>query len=158
MESSVQPGASGPPGQTFGLPVSPATMYLAVREGADPARCFPLDASIRRLGRSGQHADIVLRGDPRISRRHATIIRLPHPRGAYYIIVDEGSRNGVLVNDRRVEVHCLSPCDVIRLGSTVLEFLPEELLPAERDLVTLEPLSVDPDPERKAYRKPGEVY
>lgn len=155
MESSAQPAPTGASGQTFGLPVSPAMMYLAVRAGGDPGRCFPLDNALLRVGRSSQHADIVLRGDPRISRRHATVIRLPHPRGAHYIIIDEGSRNGVLVNDQRILVHCLTPCDEIRLGATILDFLPEELLPQEHDLVTLEPLAVEPDHE--AYRRPGDV-
>ena len=143
--------------QPFGLPVSPARMYLVVNEGAEVGRCFALEKKIVRLGRSEGHADIVLPDDPRISRRHATVIRLPHPRGAHYVVIDEGSKNGVLVNDQRVEVQCLTPCDAIRMGGTVLDFLPEELLPDEQDRVVIAPLSVDSELDRADLRKPGEA-
>ena len=143
--------------QPFGLPVSPAEMYLVVNEGTEVGRCFALDKKVVRIGRNSADADVVLPGDPRLSRRHATDIRLPHPRGAHFVVIDEGSKNGVLVNNQKVEVQCLTPCDAIRVGGTVLDFLPVELLPAEKDRVVVSPLSVDPDLDRADLRKPGEV-
>lgn len=132
-------------------------MFLAISQGAEVGRAFELTKRIVRIGRSGEHAEVVLRGDAKVSRRHATVIRLPHPRGAHFVLIDEGSKNGVLVNDRRVEVHCLNPCDQIRIGSTVLDFLPVELLPDEDDKVSLSPLLVESDPDGLVYRRPGEI-
>jgi len=157
LASTTPPGAANS-FPKFGLPVCPANMFVFVREGTEPGRAFPLNRNIVRLGRSAQHADLVLSGDARLSRRHATIVQLARPGGRHYILIDEGSKNGVLVNNRRVDVHCLTPCDTIRIGGTVLEFVPEELLPVESDIVTLEPLSVPSDVDRSDFRKPGEVY
>jgi len=144
--------------QQFGLPVSAATMYLVVRDGVDAGRCFTLDRSLVHVGRSSDRAELVLKNDSRISRRHATLIRLLHPRGAHFVVLDEGSKNGVLVNGARVQVHCLTPCDVLQLGNTTLDFLPAEMLPAESDHVSLMPLEVDASLDRNDLRKPGEVY
>ncbi len=56
--------------------------------------------------------------DPGVSRHHARIDR----RGDGHVVVDLGSTNGTLVNDRPVTEHELSDGDRITVGTTVLEF------------------------------------
>jgi hypothetical protein len=61
--------------------------------------------------------DVVI-DDPAVSRRHATL-RLV---GGLWHIVDEGSRNGVFVNGRRVAAPApVAPGDRITIGQTTLE-------------------------------------
>ncbi len=69
-----------------------------------------------RVGR--QAGNEVLLDDTGVSRQHA---RLIFHNGALWV-QDMGSRNGVFVNDVRVQAHRqLSPGDKIRIGNTVLE-------------------------------------
>lgn len=73
------------------------------------------------LGRDGS-ADIIL-PDQNISRRHAWIIR----EEGVVKLRDVGSANGIYVNDRKMEPKetvILKKEDMIRIGSTVLKFLP----------------------------------
>lgn len=53
-----------------------------------------------------------------VSRNHAAISR----RGAYYVLEDLGSRNGVLVSGRRVRSHRLAAGDSFRIGPFELVF------------------------------------
>ncbi len=69
-----------------------------------------------RVGR--QAGNEVLLEDTGVSRQHA---RLIFHNGALWV-QDMGSRNGVFVNDTRVQAHRqLSPGDKIRIGNTVFE-------------------------------------
>ena len=75
-----------------------------------------------RVGR--QAGNEVMLDETGVSRQHA---RLIFHNGALWV-QDMGSRNGVFVNDARVQAHRqLSPGDKIRIGSTVLEVRLEEL-------------------------------
>jgi len=56
--------------------------------------------------------------DPNISREHASI----RPDGDGFILTDNGSTNGTLVNGSAVTVHRLADGDRIDLGATVIEF------------------------------------
>ena len=72
-----------------------------------------------------------------MSGRHARITRL----GKYFILIDENSRNGIFVNNKRLvpkKQYLLNPGDIIRLGKTSLEFLVPE------------PVDKPEDGERKA--------
>jgi pSer/pThr/pTyr-binding forkhead associated (FHA) protein len=58
--------------------------------------------------------DVVLSGDPKVSRTHA---ELRH-QDDQWVLVDLGSRNGTVVNDRRITRHPLKDGDRIRVGTT----------------------------------------
>jgi hypothetical protein len=68
--------------------------------------------------------------DPWMSSQHARLER----EGGGWRVVDDGSRNGVLVGDRRVSQHALRPGEVFVLGRTAWAVyrhpLPPELLAA----------------------------
>lgn len=79
---------------------------------------WDLVSSTTRIGR-GSKADIVLECNG-ISRKHARIER--SSRGC--VLIDEGSRNGTLVNDQRVQApYVLRSGDLIRLDRIILRFL-----------------------------------
>lgn len=72
------------------------------------------DRSVERLG-----ARLSLRiPDGRISSMHASIRR----EGMAFVLVDEGAKNGVSVNGRRVDRHLLRDRDVIECGRTFFLF------------------------------------
>lgn len=95
----------------------------------------------------GASNDVVLRGDPSVSRLHAVIERF----AGGWCIRDLASRNGTFVNGRRVGEQPLSGGDEIRVGGTRLVFRtqeperhetetqaaerPPELTPRERDVL-----------------------
>ena len=75
-----------------------------------------------------------------MSGKHARIIRL----GKYFILIDENSRNGIFINNKRLlpkKQYLLNPGDLIRLGKTSLEFF----IP--------EPVDKPEEPERKAEER-----
>ncbi|HEY4158728.1 MAG TPA: sigma 54-interacting transcriptional regulator [Polyangiaceae bacterium] len=78
---------------------------------------FPLRAERLVIGREAP-ADIVLEV-PAVSRRHA---ELGWANGAWHVR-DLGSRNGVLVNGRRVQGAELEPCDELRIGDAIFKFV-----------------------------------
>jgi hypothetical protein len=59
--------------------------------------------------------------EPEVSRVHATL--LSDPTGLH--AADQGSRNGVFVNGRRIGVADVEPGDVLRIGETVLWLGPD---------------------------------
>jgi pSer/pThr/pTyr-binding forkhead associated (FHA) protein len=78
--------------------------------------------------------DIVIGRDPncdlffvnqRLSRRHARFE--PVPEGVR--LVDLGSRNGVWVNEKKIDQHLLAPGDTIRLGGLRIVFEEEGAVP-----------------------------
>jgi DNA-binding NtrC family response regulator len=78
------------------------------------AQILALDGIKILLGRE-TGCDVVLEGGA-VSRRHAAILR----RAGGHAIRDEGSRNGVFVNGRRIEKEApLTLGDVVRLGDHV---------------------------------------
>jgi len=77
--------------------------------------------------------------DPKASRSHA-IVRLLGD-GRYYI-VDMGSANGTMLNDKRVVIpSALSNNDQIRLGKAILVFTQEE---SKAEISTEDTLDLDP--------------
>jgi len=74
-------------------------------------------------GRSSE-VDIVLKDDS-VSRKHA---RFYHARGHVWMR-DLGSRNGTVVNGRKVDRHCLQEGDRISIGSSLLRV---DLVPASQ--------------------------
>ena len=66
--------------------------------------------------------DLVL-NDVKCSRRHAVIEAGPDG----LTIRDSGSANGVYLNEQKIERAALQPGDVVRLGDSVIQVLPEEV-------------------------------
>jgi pSer/pThr/pTyr-binding forkhead associated (FHA) protein len=102
--------------------------YLSRWSAQAQQRRWPLLDRVVTLGRASC-ADVVIDGDPLVSRVHATLERV----AGGWTIDDNGlSRNGTFVNGRRLSGRLqLHDRDEIRLGSTVLTFC----APGEEDSV-----------------------
>ena len=90
--------------------------YLAVQDGEDVA-VLALPEGALHVGRSPS-AHLTF-DDPTVSRRHAVIVR----DAAGVRILDDRSRNGVVVNGERVAEATLHGGDEIRLGRQRLSVL-----------------------------------
>ena len=90
--------------------------YLAIEDG-DEVVVIELGDEQVRVGRSTA-ADVMLE-HLSVSRRHAVVAQ----RGEQTVILDDRSRNGVLVNGERVQEATLRHNDEIRLGDVVIRFL-----------------------------------
>ena len=88
---------------------------LVVLRGPDQGRAFEVSDNTA-IGRSGANS-VQLSGE-KVSRRHATIIR----EDDFYIFTDHGSRNGVMVNGRKVDRTVLASGDRIEIGNALLLF------------------------------------
>lgn len=94
---------------------------LIVIRGTPQGKRYLLQAGEQSIGRD-KTADIQLT-DANISRVHA---RVKNMVGGGYLLEDAGSRNGTFLNDKSIGQDAieLKKEDMIRLGSTVLKFLP----------------------------------
>jgi pSer/pThr/pTyr-binding forkhead associated (FHA) protein len=99
--------------------------HLAVEDGDDVV-LVALDRAVLHLGRSPS-ADIVL-DHVTVSRRHAVLSE----ENGRTVLLDDRSRNGVLVNGERVGRAVLRNGDVIHLGEVIMRFVevPEDAPPA----------------------------
>ena len=88
------------------------TLIIDVGRDAGATQTIPVGETL--LGRV--EGDGIAIDDGRVSRRHAKLIR----EGDAVTIEDLASRNGVLVNGKKVERHVLRAHDRITLGDTVL--------------------------------------
>jgi pSer/pThr/pTyr-binding forkhead associated (FHA) protein len=106
----------------------PSEPYLSRWDAQAQQRRWPLLDPVVTLGRASC-ADVVIDGDPLVSRVHATLERV----AGVWAIDDNGlSRNGTFVNGRRLSGRLqLHDRDEIRVGITVLTFC----APAEEDSV-----------------------
>jgi FHA domain len=93
--------------------------HLAIEDG-DEVVLVALDRPVLHLGRSTS-ADIVL-DHATVSRRHAVIAE----EGDGVVLLDDRSRNGVLLNGEQVLRARLTDGDVIQLGSVVMRYLERE--------------------------------
>jgi diguanylate cyclase (GGDEF)-like protein len=94
---------------------------LIVVRGNQQGQRFELSANVMTLGRDNA-SDIVI-DDPRVSRKQASLVK----DGAIVRLVDGGSTNGTHINDRKVsggDSVVLSKEDMIRVGGTILKYLP----------------------------------
>jgi FHA domain len=103
----------GPPAT---LPELAPGRYLALETGGDPVVLGLGEGSVR-VGRSPS-ADLVI-DDASVSRRHAVVVW----RDARTVILDDRSRNGLVVNGARVQDAALSDGDEIALGNVALRYL-----------------------------------
>lgn len=113
------PAAPAAPTAPAAPPVAgPGGAYLLATKGNDAGKTFPLGLKPAVILGRGVATDITI-WDIRASRAHARI----DAREGRFILSDLASSNGTFVNDRRLKgPHELSPGDVIRIGSTTLEF------------------------------------
>ncbi|HEX2675413.1 MAG TPA: sigma 54-interacting transcriptional regulator, partial [Polyangiales bacterium] len=81
---------------------------------------FLLQAERHVIGRDAEAADLRLVA-PAVSRVHAEVVR----EGRRYVLRDLGSRNGVLVNGRKVQSAELEPLDEVRIGDAIFKFVEE---------------------------------
>ncbi len=96
---------------------------LIIIRGTPQGHRFFLTQPEMTLGRDAS-ADITI-NDQSISRKHAKITKDP---GGKIYVTDLGSANGSLINDKKLapnEPRPLAKEDMIKLGSTVMKFLPQ---------------------------------
>ena len=112
--SSAAPAHADQPTVVMGRPVTgPAGPALEL-----DGRMLPLDGDDLILGRSAERADLVI-PDSSVSREHLRLLTV----GSTVTLLDLGSRNGVLVNGRRVDGSVtLRDGDVVTVGQTELLF------------------------------------
>jgi hypothetical protein len=104
------------PGDEASSGASQQRAYLLVRtDGAAPVQ-FDVGGPLISIGRASDNDVIV--DDPMVSRHHCQL-KLQH--GAYSF-ADLGSRNGSFVNGQPISEVALGPGDLIRIGSTEIEF------------------------------------
>jgi pSer/pThr/pTyr-binding forkhead associated (FHA) protein len=97
------------------MPVAPPIAFLTVTAGPDTGFKFRIKANaVTAIGR-GTDSDVVL-DDPATSRKHAHI----EFADGKYVLKDQGSANGTLVNDQRVTEKALADGDVIKIGQNVI--------------------------------------
>lgn len=89
------------------------------REGRRAEVSLPPSGGRIRLGRSSE-CEVFL-DDAKASKAHAAIRAEAGPRGTAYVVEDLGSRNGTLVNGRKIDGPTrLQAGDRIRIGATEL--------------------------------------
>ncbi len=91
---------------------------LVVQEGKEQGRSYDVRKDRITIGRS-RESDVFLE-DLAVSRTHTTINRQQNGR---YLLRDEQSANGTLVNGQRVSEHMLEDGDKIQVGQTLLVFV-----------------------------------
>jgi hypothetical protein len=89
---------------------------LTVLKGDKAGTAFRLRAGKTKIGRSVDN-DVIL-ADPRVSRYHAEIDRLPEG----YVVRDLGSTNGTVVGGRRIRERLLEDGDILVMGETEMRF------------------------------------
>lgn len=117
--SAAPPDAAPPDGAPVRpIAATPGGAYLLATKGNDAGKTFPLGLKPAVILGRGVSTDITI-WDIRASRAHARI----DERQGRFVVSDLASSNGTFVNDRRLKgAHELAPGDVIRIGSTALEF------------------------------------
>jgi pSer/pThr/pTyr-binding forkhead associated (FHA) protein len=88
---------------------------------SESGQMYPLAGGSVIIGRDPT-CDVTLSDDSKISRSHAQIRMVDHQ----WILLDLGSRNGTIVNHRKVREHPLRGGDEIQLGDTTLFFMAED--------------------------------
>ena len=109
----------------------PKQNHLLIIEDDKGQRHFTLENSVYTIGRDPK-CDICLVSQF-VSRRHATLVKLPKEDGYYYRIQDgspkgKPSVNGLLINGHKLQGHDLQNKDVVVFGPKVraMYFLLEE--------------------------------
>ncbi len=101
--------------------------YLTILTGNRAGTNFPLDARRNTLVGRGTDCHISL-PDPLCSRVHATLTFTPDG----WVIRDNESRNGTLVNGQKVDEATIADGNTIRVGSAEFEFHESEEPPTAK--------------------------
>lgn len=115
-QASEQTMVLARPGHELATPDSASRAFLLVHTDGAPRVRFDLGGALISIGRASDNDVIV--DDPEVSRHHCQL-KLQH--GAYSL-ADLGSRNGSWINGQPVSEVALGPGDLIRIGSTEIEF------------------------------------
>lgn len=102
--------------RTIRLTASEKAAYLEQLEGSGKGRVFQLVLDIMSLGRTGEN-DIVIVSDA-VSRCHLFFKKTE----SGWTVQDNNSRNGMLVNGRKVTESPLNPGDRVQVGEFVFKF------------------------------------
>lgn len=95
----------------------PCVGWVVVTEGNQRGRDFRLVPGPNRVGTRAD-MDVVLH-DPYVSSHHCTIV---YTDDGIYQLSDAGSRNGTMVNGKKVMNAVIVDNDIIQVGRTVLRF------------------------------------
>lgn len=90
--------------------------YLGLEDGKGRVLVIPIDDKITHIGRAGT-SDLRFE-DPRVSRRHAILVRY----GSHVRVLDDRSSEGTFVNGMRIVATDLLDGDVVRLGPVAFTY------------------------------------
>src|SRR4051794_34683205 len=96
----------------------PGLVLLYADTFRDLPAAFLLTDDRHVLGRDAGSADLTLKA-PAVSRVHAEVVRA----GRHFVVRDLGSRNGVIVNGRKVQQCQLELLDEVRFGDAIFKFV-----------------------------------
>ena len=98
-----------------------ANLPSAVLVRSKTGECFTVQPGDNIIGKSSQNADIVIGGNPAISRRHAKI----GVRNGQYVLIDLGSVNGTSVNGSEIgqQEIVLKGNDMIGIADETFHFM-----------------------------------
>lgn len=120
MESTWS-GSDVPEAELLAMPPGKRAS-LAVLQGADSGRIYPLEKTVVVIGRA--EADVKL-NDSEVSRRHAQIeLKAPN-----ILLRDLKSTNGTYVNEQRITVAPIENQTEFRVGATTLMLILTDELP-----------------------------
>lgn len=129
--------------------------FIEVLSGADKGSTIPLTAQVLTIGRSDEN-DIVVQSEG-VSRNHAKIVADSHGIS----IMDNGSKNGILVNGSRKTESPLSEGDIVQVGD--FSFRVRTMVEAESPMGFESPIPLDekgeePVATRKVRRPPNKRF
>lgn len=93
-----------------------ASAFLEITEGFDKGKTFFLQKERYSIGRSESTAIVI--GDPKNSKEHAVLYWEKNS----FFLEDLGSKNGTIVNGKKIEKVSLKDKDTITLGFTTIKF------------------------------------
>jgi serine/threonine-protein kinase len=93
---------------------------LVVLAGPDEGRVFNLGAEALLLGRSRATDSHLI--DPHISRVHCQVM----PENGKHVVIDFESAGGTFVNGKQISRHVLQTGDLVRIGTTHMQFIEEQ--------------------------------
>jgi len=97
-------------------PPGEGTRLVVTSPGAEPV-VYPFNGEVMSLGR-GRNNDVQIKNDGKISRYHCRIFR----RGDEYVVEDNKSSNGTLVNGKLVTRQRLDGGEQVQVGETRVLF------------------------------------
>lgn len=106
---------------------------IGARIDADTGESVPLDQRVVLVGQRG-NSDLPI-NDPDVSTAHCAIFDM---NGKRYVR-DLGSRTGTFVNDQAAVQMEIRPGDTIRVGQTVLRYVPDETVQVPEDMAPPRP-------------------